>query len=254
MGIVIGVISGKGGVGKTTSSVNLGAALSHNFKKSVVVVDTNVSSSNLSLHVGAHFHPITLNHVLKGEANIEEAIVNHPSGMKIVPASLSVDDLFMDVTRLPEVISELKEKYDVVVLDTAPGIGSETISSLKTCDGVVIVTTPHLPSVTDALKTVRLAEKLEIPVYGVILNMYRKKAPLTVTDVEYMTNNKVIGVIPYDTNVDDSVMKKVPVVHYKAGSKTSDGFMNVAAKMIGQNYEPSKTFFEKFVNLFVEFE
>lgn len=252
MGKVIGVISGKGGVGKTTTAVNIGATLSHNFKKNVVVVDTNVSSSNLSLHVGAHFHPLTLNDALRGEVNIEETIVNHPSGLKVVPASLSVDDLFIDTQNLPEIVNDLKKEHDIVILDTAPSIGTETLNALKVCDAVVVVTTPHLPSVTDALKTIKLSEKLNVPVLGVVLNMYRKNAPLSVADVEYMTNSKVIGIIPYDTDVDTSVMKKVPMVHFRPGAKASHGFKGVAASMIGIDYKPEKNWFDRIVGWFIE--
>jgi septum site-determining protein MinD len=252
MGKVIGVISGKGGVGKTTTAVNIGATLSHNFKKNVIVVDTNVSSSNLSLHVGAHFHPLTLNDALRGDVNVEETIVNHPSGLKVLPASLSVDDLFVNCDNLPGIVNDLKKEHDIVVLDTAPSIGEETLNALKVCDAVVVVTTPHLPSVTDALKTIKLSEKLNVPVLGVVLNMYRKNAPLTIADVEYMTNNKVIATVPYDTVVDTSVMKKVPVVHFKPNSKTSHGFKSIAASLIGVDYKPEKSWFDRIIGWFVE--
>ena len=252
MGKVIGVISGKGGVGKTTTSVNIGATLSHNFKKNVVVVDTNVSSSNLSLHVGAHFHPLTLNDALKGEVNVDETIVNHPSGLKVVPASLSVDDLFVNSDNLPEIVNDLKKEHDIVILDTAPSIGAETLNALKVCDAAIVVTTPHLPSVTDALKTIKLSEKMNVPILGVVLNMFRKNAPLTIADVEYMTNHKVIGTIEHDVNVDTSVMKKVPMVHFKPNAKASHGFKGIAANMIGVEYKPEKKWFDKIISWFIE--
>lgn len=252
MGRVIGVISGKGGVGKTTTAVNLAASLSYDFGKDVVVVDTNVNSSNLSLHVGAHFHPLTINDVLRGEAKIDETLVHHPSGMKVVPASLSVDDLFTEVKKLPDVVNELKAKHELVILDTAPSVSQETVQALRACDAVIVVTTPNLPSVTDALKTIKLAEKLGVQILGVVLNMNKKKAPLTISDVEYMTNHKVLSIIPYDDNVDVSVMKKVPIVHFKPKSKVSQGFKTTAAKILGVDYKPEKNLIEKVLGLFIE--
>lgn len=252
MSRVIGIISGKGGVGKTTTAVNLSATLAHNFKRQIVVVDTNVSSSNLSLHLGTHFHPVTINNVLKGEANIRDTVVTHPSGLKVVPASLSVDDMFVECTRLGEVINDLKTDYEIVVLDTAPSIGHETLNALKVCDEVLIVTTPNLPAVTDALKTIKLAEKLNVKIKGVVVNMYRRDAPLTIKDVEYMCNYPIVGVIPFDDMVEQSVMKKVPIVHFKPNSKASKNFKHVAASLIGVDFMPEKSFFQKVVDFFVE--
>ncbi len=252
MSRVIGVLSGKGGVGKTTTSVNISATLAHNFKRETVVVDTNVSSSNLSLHVGAHFHPLTINNALKGEVSIKEAIVVHPSGMKVVPASLSVDDMFVECTNLPSIINELREENELIILDTAPSIGHETINALKVCDEVLIVTTPDLPSVTDALKTIKLSEKLGIKIAGVVVNMYRRDAPLTIKDVEYMCNYPIIGVVPYDPQVSGSVMKKIPIVHLKPNSKAANNFKKVAAALVGVEFLPEKNFLQKIVGIFME--
>ncbi|PIO00356.1 hypothetical protein COT72_01465 [archaeon CG10_big_fil_rev_8_21_14_0_10_43_11] len=252
MSRVIGIISGKGGVGKTTTSVNLSATLAHNFKRETVVVDTNVSSSNLSLHVGAHFHPLTINNALRGEVPIAETIVVHPSGMKVVPASLSVDDMFVECTNLPAVINELKADNEFIILDTAPSIGHETLNALKVCDDVIIVTTPDLPAVTDALKTIKLAEKLNVHILGVVVNMYQRGAPLTIKDVEYMLNYPIVGVVPFDTSVNASVMKKVPIVHYKPNSRAAQNFKKVASGLVGVDFLPEKGLFQKLLGIFIE--
>jgi len=78
MARVIAIISGKGGVGKTTTAVNLGAAL-NKFDKEVIVVDANLSTPNIGIHLGAPMVPVTLNHILRGKANIEDAIYEHSS-------------------------------------------------------------------------------------------------------------------------------------------------------------------------------
>src|SRR3972149_10622941 len=95
---IIGIISGKGGVGKTTTVSNLGTALVDMVKK-VIILDANVTTPNLSLHLGIPFYPITLHDVIKRKAPIEKAIYNHVSGLKIIPASLAaseVKDIDMD--------------------------------------------------------------------------------------------------------------------------------------------------------------
>ncbi|MFH0961922.1 MAG: AAA family ATPase, partial [archaeon] len=82
---VIGIISGKGGVGKTTLVSNLGAVLAEEFKKDVVVLDCNFTTSHLGLYLGLYQTPITLNTVLQGKAELEDAIYTHRSGMKVIP-------------------------------------------------------------------------------------------------------------------------------------------------------------------------
>jgi len=92
MAKIITITSGKGGVGKTTTAINLGAAL-NSFGKDVVILDANLTTPNVGLHLGAPIVPVSLNHVLLGKADLEDAIYEHESGTKIIPSSLSVKEL-----------------------------------------------------------------------------------------------------------------------------------------------------------------
>jgi len=92
MARLITITSGKGGVGKTTSAINIGAALNA-FGKEVVILDANLTTPNIGLHLGAPIVPVNLNHVLLGKAKISDAIYEHESGTKIIPSSLSVKEL-----------------------------------------------------------------------------------------------------------------------------------------------------------------
>ncbi len=89
MSNIIVITSGKGGVGKTTTAINLAAAINH-FKKDVLVIDGNLTTPNVALHLGAAEVPVNLNHVLLGKAAPHEAIYEHNSGIKIMPSSLSI--------------------------------------------------------------------------------------------------------------------------------------------------------------------
>src|SRR3989304_1975926 len=92
MSKIIVITSGKGGVGKTTTAINLGAALNY-FGKDVLIIDGNLSTPNIGIHLNSPEVPIDLNNVLKGEAEPFEAVYKHESGMKIMPSSLSVKEL-----------------------------------------------------------------------------------------------------------------------------------------------------------------
>src|SRR3990167_1644228 len=105
---VITITSGKGGVGKTTTAINLAAAI-NSFGKEVIVVDANLTTPNVGLHLGAPIVPVSLNHVLSGKADITDAIYEHESGTKIVPSSLSVKELRnLDHSKLKDVGKKLK--------------------------------------------------------------------------------------------------------------------------------------------------
>ena len=129
MAKIISVISGKGGVGKTTTVSNLGAALVSKGKE-VIVIDGNVTTPNLSLHLGIPFYPLTLHDVLKKKIPITSAIYEHPSGLKIIPASLSVDAMKgVSMEKMENALWSLLGSADIILVDSAAGLGREAMSS-----------------------------------------------------------------------------------------------------------------------------
>src|SRR3989339_743502 len=109
MSRIITITSGKGGVGKTTTSINLAAALNF-FGKDVIIVDANLTTPNVGLHLGAPIVPVSLNHVLLGKAKVSDAIYEHESGTKIIPSSLSVKELRrLDHSKLKEISKKLRK-------------------------------------------------------------------------------------------------------------------------------------------------
>ena len=142
---IIVIISGKGGVGKTTTAINLGASL-NKLNKEVIIVDANLNTPNIGLQLGAPIVPVTLNHVLRGKADIEEAIYEHSSGTKIVPSSLSINELTkFNTKKIPEIARKLSELCDYVIIDSAAGFGDEVLSSLEAADEIIIVTIQKCP-------------------------------------------------------------------------------------------------------------
>lgn len=166
MSTVYAIISGKGGVGKTSSAVNLGAAL-NKFKEDVVIVDANLTTPNLGLYFGAPIVPVNLNHVLQNKAEIGEAIYEHESGTKIIPSSLSLKDVKkIDSKKMEEITKDLKKISNYIILDSAAGLGEEAKFAINSADEIIVVANPNILSVTDALKTITLAKELNKQVKG----------------------------------------------------------------------------------------
>lgn len=240
MAKIIVVTSGKGGVGKTTSAINLGAALNH-FGKDTLVIDANLSTPNVGVHLNSPEVPINLNHVLLKKADPYEAVYEHESGLKIMPSSLSIKEL---KKIKPEKLKDFKEEFkkisDYIIIDSAAGLGNEATASLELADEIIIITNPEMPSITDALKTIRLAEELKKPVRGVIMTRVRKdKIEMQPEDVKDMLEAPVIGMIPEDLAIKQSLNHKDAIVHVFPKSKPSRAYKEIAAQILGIDYDSS---------------
>lgn len=231
---ILSVASGKGGVGKTTIVSNLGAALTE-AGKDVTIVDGNLTTANLSLHFGIPFSPVTLHDVLRGDAHIDEARYIHPSGVKVVPSGIGIDDLEgTDSRDLPVLLRDMMEGSDFVILDTAAGLGQETISTLEASDEVLIVTEPTMPSTTDALKTKNLAEKLDVGVTGLVINgKSGAKGELKEEEIADMLDNvPVLAKIPHDENIIEALSEKKPLIHHKPHSPAGKAMQKLASEIV----------------------
>lgn len=243
---VISLVSGKGGVGKTTATANIGAALVERNKKTVLV-DANLTTPNLSLHLGIPLYPITLHDVLKRKAHISEALYHHPSGMRIIPASLSVDALRgLNASRLSKILNDLLD-VDIVLIDGAAGLGKEAIAAIEASDEVLVVTNPELTAVTDALKAIKIAEKTGAKILGVVVNRVRDhKHELSMGEIQSIVEYPVIGSVPEDIEVARSIAMKMPVVHHSPKSKAAHEFKRLAATIVGEVYIQKRSWIEKF--------
>lgn len=235
---LITITSGKGGVGKTTAAINLGVALT-GFGKDVIILDANLTTPNIGLHLGAPIVPINLNHVLKGKAKIVDAIYEHESGAKIIPSSLSVKELRkIDYSKLKEIGKKLKKFADYVIYDSAGGLGEEALWALDSADEAIIITNPEIMAVTDALKTSKVLEQMGKNVRGVIVNRYTgEKEDMPLRSIYEMLELPIIGVIPEDKKVKYSLLKKTALVKSYPRSKAARAYRIIAARIIGnENY------------------
>ena len=248
---IIDVCSGKGGVGKTVVASNLGVALQKFYKKAAVI-DFNFTTSHLSLYFGIYSHPITLNHVLRNEAKLEEAIYSHHSGLKIVPGSLRLRDIIdVDINSLRNTLKQTFSGFDVVFLDSAPGLGKEALIALQASDEVLYVANPSIPSLVDIEKCNQVISRLEnkpIPI-GIIVNRVRnKRYEIKNEEIRQFTELPVIGVIPEDENILSGFNRRTLVTLYKKRSSSKKEFFKIAAKLVGIKYEHS--FFDEIKRIF----
>ena len=247
---VISIISGKGGVGKTSLVSNLAAALS-DLGNQVVAIDANLTTPNLGLHLGLHFAPRTLHHVLKGQTQLKDAIYPHAYGFKVIPGSISTEELKdVDIGRLPEVTLNLIGKADYVLMDSAAGLGREAVSSIIASDAVLVITNPDVPAVTDAMKTVKIAESMNKKIVGIAVNrIKRKNYELSKNQIENMIGYPVIAEIPEDRSIEEAIASKKTVIETNSKSPAAQEFKKLAYTLEGKHYTPSKlAFFERIKN------
>jgi len=250
MAKLITITSGKGGVGKTTTAINIGAALNA-FGKDVIILDANLTTPNIGLHLGAPIVPVSLNHVLLGKAKIADAIYEHESGTKIIPSSLSVKELRrLDHGKLKDVGKKLRKIADYIIYDSAAGLGEEAIASIESSDELIIVTNPEIPAVTDALKTSKVIEELGKTVRGVIVTRVRGlKTEMPIKNIKDMLELPILGVVPEDKYMQTALVMKNAIVHTHPKSKSAKAYREIAARIIGNgNYKEKAGFFENWFN------
>ena len=241
MSRIIVITSGKGGVGKTTTAVNLGAAINF-FNKDVLVVDGNLSTPNVGVILGSSEVPINLNHVLSKKADLLEAVYEHDSGLKIMPSSLSIKELKkIKPEKMKSLKSELKRLGDYIILDSAAGLGIEANSAIETADELILVTNPEMPAITDALKTIKLAEEKKVKIKGIIITRVKKnKSEMQPDVVKDMLEVPILGSVPEDDITQEALNLKDALVNTHPKSNSARAYKEIAAKLIGVDYDSNK--------------
>lgn len=232
---IIAIASGKGGVGKTSLTANLGVALAK-MGKSVIVVDTDLQMANLGLMLGMEGRPITLQDVLTGEATLTDAIYDGPGGSKFVPAGLSIEKIRrIDEDKLVDVVKDLATHADIVLLDTAAGVGNDVLTTLHAANEVLVITMAESIAVADALKLIMVAERrLGLDIIGVVIDMYKgMKQEMTSKEIQKALQTEVIGVIPEDPRFRECSLEGFPVVLKYPTSDAGKALINLAAKIVG---------------------
>jgi septum site-determining protein MinD len=231
----IGVVSAKGGVGKTVTTLNLSAALMK-MGRSVIAVDADVKMSGLALQLGMYHFPLTLNDILNQNIPILEALYIHSTGLRIIPASLYLKDV--NISRLKNVLSHPGLDNNIVLIDTPPGLEKSNMTIMKACQEILVVTTPELPSVADVMKTIKVAKESNIKVLGIVVNRFRKtKEQLTPEEISFACKTPVVGTVPEDKKLHKSVFSFTPSVFMNPCSPASIEFSRIASWLVDEDYK-----------------
>jgi len=231
---VYAIASGKGGVGKTTFSINMGAVLSE-LGMRTLVIDCDIGMANLGLLINTESKKIVSMHeVLAGKVeDVSEAINQTSYGVDVLLSGISIRGFKQaDPEKLREVVGKLVDGYEVILLDSPAGISKESVIPLAICDEVILIANPELPSITDALKTKLMAEIVGSRVKGVVINrIMGTKGELAASKIEDLLEVEVLGAIPNDRSVTKAVAFKVPVVVREPGSPAAKRIKVIARKL-----------------------
>jgi len=238
MATTIGVISIKGGVGKTTVTTNLGAVIASKFDKKVLVVDANFSAPNVGLHLGIVEPEKTLNDVMNDKCSIFDAII-HMDDYDVLPSSLLTKRV--SPFKLKQKLSYLKNVYDYIVVDSSPNLNDEMLATMLASDQLLVVTSPDYPTLSCTMHATKVAKQKNVPILGLVVNKVRGKSfEVPVSDIEDATGVPVLAVIGDDIKVLEALSHSIPATMYAPRKDFTNEYSELAAAMIGADYPTSK--------------
>ncbi len=239
---VIAISSGKGGVGKTTVSTNLGIALAKlGAKVCILDADTGLANINILLNLRPEF---TIEHLLNGEKNIDEIMLDGPNGIKVVPAASGISEcaeLNQDQHQvLSQALAQLESRFDYLLIDTAAGIGETVLEFLASAQYCVLVVTPEPTSLTDAFALMRVMKRKQLkqPIYTIV---NRAANPQKANEVFHRFSAAAkkylqirigyMGSITEDPMVSSAVCLQTPVIIAQPQSLASQCIQTLASRI-----------------------
>ncbi|MGB5822780.1 MAG: septum site-determining protein MinD [Proteocatella sp.] len=262
MGKVIVVTSGKGGVGKTTSTANIGAALTKLGNK-VIVIDGDIGLRNLDVVMGLENRIVfDLVDVVEKKCKTRQAMIKDKrfDGLYLIPAAQTRDKDSVTPEQMKELCDELKVDFDYVIVDCPAGIENGFKNAIAGADSAIVVTTPEVSAVRDAdriigLLEAHLIEDINLVVNRIKMNMVRNGDMLNIDDILDILGVKLIGVVPDDENVVISTNKGEPVIEYNH-SLAGSAYNNIANRIMGEDVkflelDVQDSFLRRFQKLFL---
>lgn len=250
MGLVMAVISGKGGVGKTTASANIALGLALNGKK-CAVVDFDIGQRNLDLILGLEQRVVyNLVQVMDGEATLNQALIQSraSSNLHFLAASQTHDKSVLDSEKIKRVVEDLKEEFDMVILDAPAGIESGFEHTIEFADSAIVVVNPEVSSLRDAdraigildSKSQRVKEGHKVTKYLVINRIVPEMVAtgdmLNSDHIIKVLSIKLLGKVPEDNLVIEASNRGTPVV-LDEESIAGQSYMRIAKRLCGETID-----------------
>jgi septum site-determining protein MinD len=240
-GKVIVVTSGKGGVGKTTTTANIGTGLAKLGYK-VVLVDTDIGLRNLDILMGLENRIVyNLIDVIEGRCRLNQALVKDKRlpNLSLLPAAQTRDKSALNEEQMVDICNRLREDQDFILLDCPAGIEQGFQTAIAAADEAVVVVTPEMSSVRDADRVIGLLEAKEtVKRYRLVLNrvrpqMVKANDMMSVDDVLEILGIELLGQIPEDKGIIVSTNKGEPVVNSDT-NLAGQAYRNVARRITGE--------------------
>jgi len=240
MAEIIAVVSGKGGVGKTTAAANLGVALAAMGKR-VLLIDGDIGLRNLDVVLGMQNNVVfDFLDVIEGRCDLRKAIITYDkfSGLKLLSAPQTADNIKIARDDIKNLIEKLRVYYDYIFIDCPAGI-DEGFEIMASCaDMALVISTPEIISIRDADRVVAKLEKLNIEKSFLIINkirvdMIKKGDMIDIDNIINVVAIPLIGAIPDDLSVITANNKGCPVI-LKSKSRVGKAYYNIAKRLTGE--------------------
>lgn len=260
MGEVIVITSGKGGVGKTTTTANIGVGLAKLDKK-VLVIDTDLGLRNLDVVMGLENRIVyNLVDVIEGKCRLKQATIHDKryDGLYLLPSAQTKDKTAISPEQMKKLTADLKEDYDYILLDCPAGIEQGFENAVAGADRAIVVTTPEVSAIRDADRIIGLLEAKQIKNLDLVINrirvdMVKRGDMMSVEDVTEILPIHLLGAIPDDEHVVIATNQGDPVAGEDAPS--GKAYMNICRRLNGEeiplmDMDEKSGFFSRLSHLF----
>jgi len=259
MSEVIVITSGKGGVGKTTTTANIGTGLAKQGKK-VVMIDTDIGLRNLDVVMGLENRIVyNLVDVVEGNCRVKQAMIKDKrySNLYLLPSAQTRDKTSVSPEQMKKLVDDLREEFDYIILDCPAGIEQGFKNAIAGADRALIVTTPEVSAIRDADRIIGLLQanelkKIELVINRIRMDMVKRGDMMSVEDVIDILAIDLIGVVPDDESIVIATNEGEPLVGND--SQAGKAYENICRRVMGEDVPfmefDTEGIFSKIIKLF----